>query len=81
MPEHDLSIACARSEVQAAQVRPLTWEFIGYLRARCPGIHAEIDDYLIAQKFAEQLDNFRPFSRRRKANSCWPRSMANPVAS
>jgi GNAT superfamily N-acetyltransferase len=44
-----------RTEEQAVSVREMAWEFIDWLRVRYPDMNEAIDEYLINQKFEEQL--------------------------
>jgi GNAT superfamily N-acetyltransferase len=47
----------ARTPGQAAEVRDLAWEFVGWLRERYPEMEREIDDYLQDQNFEEQIND------------------------
>lgn len=51
-----VEVNLVRTEKQAAQVRILAWEFIGWMRERYPEMLDEIEDYLTAQNFEQQLD-------------------------
>jgi len=59
-----VKISLVRAQAQADEVRTLAWEFVDWLRSRYPDDLATIDEYLVNQKFAEQLANllehFRP---------------------
>lgn len=56
-----LEIRPVRSREDADAVRTLAYEFIDWMRGRYPEMTAEIDNYLEALHFDEQIRDVRPF--------------------
>lgn len=48
----------ARSARDFDAARGLVWEFFDFLRGRYPDMLQEIDEYIVEQKVADQLDRF-----------------------
>jgi len=59
MPDDTITIAPARSDDDIAAVTGLAWAFVDLIRERYPERADQIDRYLIEQRFAEMLGQFR----------------------
>jgi GNAT superfamily N-acetyltransferase len=53
-----ITVTKARSASDIEAARALVWEFFDFVRGRYPDMLQVIDDYIVAQKVADQLDRF-----------------------
>lgn len=59
MTQGGVEIVRVRSDAEASAVYDLAWRFIGWLRERYPEMEPEIDDYLVAQNFDQDIRDVR----------------------